>query len=128
MQLFSRVTNSLVITSALLAVIMSSLCFSVGEGLRLTPFPNPVLSEIQDSDTAIDAGGPFEISISKYGPLDVPAQKRGKRSALEFASGSGVRVESSFKSVVRLFQYEADDANCLLLISSQSGRAPPLLS
>jgi hypothetical protein len=125
MQLFSRVTNSFVNTSALAAVIIGSLCFSVGEGLRLTPFPNSAVSRIDNSDTAIDSGGSRESSVSKYGPLDVPSQKRSKRTALEFASGSTVSEESGFKSVVHLFQYKADDLNCLLLIASQSGRAPP---
>src|ERR1051326_7623616 len=85
MKMFSRVTNSVVMTAALLAVIIGSLCFSAGEGMRLTPFPNPSLAPIRDSSELIDAGTLAEHSIAKYGPLDVPAQtqKRGKRQALD---------------------------------------------
>ena len=72
---------------AVLAVIIGSLCFSVGEGLRLTPFPVSSLTENSENDR------------SKYGPLDVPAQpqKRSKRQALDLAGpGSNRRTHGRY--------------------------------
>ncbi len=128
MKMFSRVTNSLVTTAALLAVIISSLCFSVGEGLRLTPFPNPALSQNQDSNTAVDGGDSSQASLAKYGPLDVPAQKRSKHSVEELSSGAIARTQPIFNSIVHSFPYKAQHVSSLPLIASQSGRAPPLQS
>lgn len=127
--LFSRVTNSFVITAALLAVIVGSLCFSVGEGLRLTPFPQTALSQTQDSSTVVNIKD-SHVSLSKYGPLDVPAQtqKRGKRNSVELASASPARRELVFTFVVGTFEYEADDLSLLPHIARPSGRAPPLNS
>lgn len=129
MKSLSRVTNSFVMTAALLAVIIGSLCFSVGEGLRLTPFPVTTLSQTEDSGTVTnvkDSG----VSLSKYGPLDVPAQsqKRGKRSTVELASASPVRRELVFTFVVDTFGYETDDLNLLPYLARPSGRGPPLSS
>lgn len=126
MKLFSRLTNSFVMTTAALVVVIGSLCFSVGEGLRLTPFP--ALSRTQESDTIIHAGTSASVSISKYGPLDVPVQKRGKRLCVDLAAASLARTKPAFNSIVHSFQYEADDLTFLPLIASHSGRAPPLHS
>ncbi|HEX5886631.1 MAG TPA: hypothetical protein VFY67_18965 [Pyrinomonadaceae bacterium] len=129
MKLFSRVTNSFVMTAGLLAVIVGSLCFSVGEGLRLTPFPIAALSQTQDSSTVVSVKE-THVSLSKYGPLDVPApsQKRGKRNTVELASASPAGREPVFTFVVATFNYEAEDLNLPLHIVRPSGRAPPLNS
>lgn len=129
MKLFSRVTNSFVMTAGLLAVIVGSLCFSVGEGLRLTPFPIVELSQSQDSSTVASLKD-SHVSLSKYGPLDVPAQsqKRGKRNTVELASASQARREQVFTVVVATFKHEADDLNLLPHLARPSGRAPPLNS
>ena len=129
MKSLSRVTNSFVITAALLAVIVGSLCFSVGEGLRLTPFPTIALSQTEDSSTVVNIKD-THVSLSKYGPLDVPAQsqKRGKRNTVDLASASPARRELVFTSVVATFKYEANDLNLLSHVARPSGRAPPLNS
>jgi hypothetical protein len=126
MKSLSRVTNSFVITAALLAVIIGSLCFSVGEGLRLTPFPVTAVAQTEDSGTVINVKE-NDVSRSKYGPLDVPAQsqKRGKRNTLELASASPAGRELVFTFVVGTFSYEADDVNLLPHLARPSGRAPP---
>lgn len=128
MKLFSRVTNSFVMTAGLLAVIVGSLCFSVGEGLRLTPFPIAALSQTQDS--SIVSVKDSHVSLSKYGPLDVPAQsqKRGKRNTVELASASPVGREPIVTFVLATFKHEADDLNLLPQLARPSGRAPPLSS
>ena len=130
MKTFSRMTNSVVMTAVLLAVIIGSLCFSVGEGMRLTPFPNPSLAPVHDSSELIDAGTIDELSIAKYGPLDVPAQtqKRGKRQALDLASESVTGTRPVVTAAVYSFVYEADKPHCLSFITPHSGRAPPFQS
>ena len=128
MKLFSRVTNSYVTTAALLALIVGSLCFSAGEGLRLRPFPNPTLSPIKNSNSFKNAGEPNQVSLTKYGPLDVPAQhqKRGKRQPVEVAAGAAAQTQPPFTSIVQRFQFELDGAKRLPFIGPHSGRAPPL--
>ena len=127
MKSLSRVTNSFVITAALLGVIVGSLCFSVGEGLRLTPFPITALSQNEDSSTVINVQE-TNVSRSKYGPLDVPAQsqKRGKRTSVDLFSASETGRELVFTFVVDTFKYEADRLNLLPHLARPSGRAPPL--
>jgi hypothetical protein len=127
MKLFSRVTISFVMTAALLAVIVGSLCFSVGEGLRLTPFPVAALSQIDDSSTLINADD-ATFSLAKYGPLDVPAQKRGKRSSADLVSTSLARRELVFTFVVDTFAYDSDALNLSPHLARPSGRAPPVNS
>ena len=129
MKLFLRVTNSFVMTAGLLAVIVGSLCFSVGEGLRLTPFPIAELSENQDSSTVVGVKD-THVSLSKYGPLDVPAQsqKRGKRNSVDFASASPAGREPVFTFVVGVFEYDTGELTLLPHVARPSGRAPPLNS
>jgi hypothetical protein len=129
MKLLAPVTNSFVMTAALLAVIIGSLCFSVGEGMRLTPFPVTALSQIEDASTAFSVKE-TNVSLSKYGPLDVPAQsqKRGKRNTVELASASTARRELVFTFVGDTFAYEADHLNLLPHLARLSGRGPPLNS
>ena len=103
---------------AVLAVIVGSLCFSAGEGLRLTPFPVSSLTENSENDR------------SQYGPLDVPAQlqKRSKRQALDLAgpgSGETRKVVTSFSY---LFDNEAVGTGSVLFVHRPEGRAPPSIS
>lgn len=128
MKSLSRVTNSSVMTATLLAVIVGSLCFSVGEGMRLRPFPNPTHSQVEESGTVKDAGELNQVSLSKYGPLDVPTQvqKRSKRHALELASGTSARSQSSFTPIASPFHYEPHTVKAFPFVASRLGRAPPL--
>ena len=128
MKSISRVTNSYVMTATLLAVIVGSLCFSAGEGLRLRPFANPTHSQVEESGTVKDAGESTQVSLSKYGPLDVPtqAQKRSKRHSLELASGTSARTESAFTPIASSFHHEPDAVKPFPFVASRLGRAPPL--
>ena len=128
MKVFFRVTNSSLITAALLAVIIGSLCFSVGEGLRLTPFP--LLSQTQDAGATADLSSSTRSSLSKYGPLDVPTQtqKRSKRSIVDLAAGLRTETKPLLVSSVCSFEYEADDLILLARIAPPPGRAPPFQS
>jgi hypothetical protein len=68
--------------------IIASLCFSVGEGLRLTPFPISTLSlsnsGLELRNRLIVASG---VSLQDYGPINVSSHaqtlKRGKRHTLD---------------------------------------------
>ena len=70
----------------LLIGVIASLCFSVGEGLRLTPFPVSALAESAQPDGRLKVAELREARLHKYGPLDKPtqAQKRGKRQTPEY--------------------------------------------
>ena len=118
-------TNSRLVTVAMLAVIIGSLCFSVGEGLRLTPFP--LLAGTQDAGAAADLSSATRSSLSQYGPLDVSTQtqKRNKRSVVEVASGPHAQSQPLVVAIVCSSEYEADVLNSLALIAPPSGRAPP---
>jgi len=113
-----------------MAVLIGSLCFSVGEGLRLTPFPVSALSqvtEIHGLEPAAEVGG---SAPAKYGPLDVPSpiQKRNKRQTADFTFPPAVRASQfvifrQYYSTVQSIQLRSS-----LLVSRPAGRAPPLVS
>lgn len=131
MRIFPRVTNSFVITAALSAVIISSLCFSVGEGLRLTPFPDSILASVNDTTgPSVEIDGQGSRSVFKYGPLDVPTQtqKRGKRNAVDLAAVAEVPTQPVLPSIDHSFFYQADNLHRLSLVVPPPGRAPPLHS
>ena len=119
-----RVMGSRMRSSALLAVIVGSLCFSVGEGLRLTPFPASTVIEPQEVSLTNPA---LAKKLSQYGPLDVPApsQKRSKRQVLDVAgpSASGTQVMPAVLSSVS--EDEIINAVSVRFVSRPAGRAPP---
>jgi hypothetical protein len=124
------VTNSSRLSAALMALIIGSLCFSVGEGLRLTPFPVTTSLQIEEPDVlslAKEAGG---LSLLKHGPLDVPSQlqKRTKRQTTDFA----FQPSAEDRPLVTLgWNYRQDESVLLtssLFVSRPAGRAPPLVS
>ncbi|HKY43898.1 MAG TPA: hypothetical protein VJM50_12475 [Pyrinomonadaceae bacterium] len=117
MKKFFRAMSCRFVSSAVLAVIIGSLCFSVGEGLRLTPFSVSQLTE--------------NAETSHYGPLDIPAQpqKRSKRQALDLAcpdSEAGRNI--AVIPLSYLFEYEPAGTGSLLFVPRHEGRAPPLFS
>lgn len=127
MKKFSRTMKSRVVSSAVLAVIIGALCFSVGEGLRLTPFP--VSAQERDAGVAV-SNSVIAISLAQYGPLDVPAraQKRSKRYAVDFA-GHGLPVNRDTVSVSSFSpEDEAIEVASVLFEARPSGRAPPFES
>lgn len=127
MKKFSRKMSSRLVSSAVLAVIISALCFSVGEGLRLTPFP--VSAQEQDAGFAV-SNAFVEISLSQYGPLDVPAraQKRSKRYAVDFAAPGSPAIRDAATVSFTLPNDEAIDVASVMFVARPSGRAPPFAS
>lgn len=129
MKRFVRTTRPTQLSVVLMAVIVGSLCFSVGEGLRLTPFPvsNPLqIEEPSRLSVAKDAGD----LTRTYGPLDIPSQvqKRSKRQTTDF--GPQPLAESS--PVVAFVSYRFEDESVqlrsILFVSRPAGRAPPFVA
>lgn len=109
-------------SASILAVIVGSLCFSVGEGLRLTPFPISSVTETAETNV--------KKSITQYGPLDVPAQpqKRSKRQVLDLAAPETPIARKFVTSFCYLSEFEAVDTASVLFVPRPDGRAPPFLS
>jgi hypothetical protein len=100
-------------------VVVACLCFSIGEGLRLTPFP---VTPITEGETSKDD----DTSLRKYGPLDVPArgQSRSKGHAVDYwYSAPERRVQPNQKFA--LSYIEPIDIRSLPFGSPPTGRAPP---
>jgi hypothetical protein len=128
MKKFSRAIGSRLMSSVLLAVVVGSLCFSVGEGLRLTPFP--VTTPAQAEPHLSINSAPDKASLSQYGPLDVPAQtqKRSKRQLIDFAGPIDAGTRNVLPELSSLLEYESTDVACDLFVTRPAGRAPPFLS
>ena len=114
---------------AVLSGIIGALCFSVGEGLRLTPFPVSTLTQTHAANI-IDDRAPENTSLTKYGPLDVPAQtqKRNKRQVVDFACAAAAATYQVVLAPAFLSGYKSVDVRSVLFIARPSGRAPPVLS
>jgi len=120
MRQFTRSASSPRWPAALMAVIIGSLCFSVGEGLRLAPFPVSQVAQTNDL-------GPVS---AKYGPVDVPSpvQKRTKRHSTDFASEP---VPSGSQAIAFLRYYTSHASirsRSLAFVFRPPGRAPPAVS
>ena len=104
---------------------LTALCFSVGEGLRLTPFP--VSQSVQVDPATVGAS---HLSIHKYGPLDVPAQaqKRTKRFGIDLSCP--VSVYTNDLSTRRYLSSERHSipVASALVVAFPSDRAPPFTS
>lgn len=130
MKKFARAIRFQIMPPAILVVIIASLCFSVGEGLRLTPFPISAITRVEGPNVLLDAGLSHETSPHKYGPLDVPTQtqKRNKRQAIHFVClPTGVDRE-----LPTFLCCSSDDEPThvvsVLFVSRPAGRAPPFVS
>lgn len=125
-----RSVNSRAMASIILIVVVASLCFSVGEGLRLTPFPIAVLTGVEAGEASLTTEASCQASTHKYGPLDVPSpnQNRNKRQAapLDFlpAANSCAIPDAVKFSVAR----EPSEIVSVLVMFQSAGRAPPVIS
>ena len=67
----------------LLVGVIAGLCFSAGEGLRLTPFPVSAPAQAATRSARTEVAASRGALLHRYGPLDKPSQsqvqKRGKR-------------------------------------------------
>lgn len=119
-----------IMSSVILIAVVGSLCFSVGEGLRLAPFPISHLVKGAASDTTLTPQASGQISNYRYGPLGVSTStsKRNKRQsvAIDFPT-------TSYTSEVPTSHYFAPtherlETASVLVMSRSAGRAPPLVS
>lgn len=111
--------------------VIACLCFSVGEGLRLRPFPVSGLAETKVTNTQLYANASNETSTSKYGPLDVPTrvQNRGKRQVVDYGHPpSQSSRDLTAHPVLLPVTGDAVDIVSLLLGSRTPSRAPPFMS
>lgn len=115
----------------MLVCVIASLCFSVGEGLRLRPFPvsDPAQNEATNSQFSVTA---FSLDArSRYGPVDLPTrtQSRGKRYLVEFGNPPAQEWRVFFTPQILLADTSAGASFISILFRFDStGRAPPDLS
>lgn len=116
--------------SVILIVVIASLCFSIGEGLRLTPFPISALTQVEEPNILLDARASHETSLYKYGPLDVPTQtqKRSKRQAVDFACQPAGGDCELLAYQCPSFERESVHVVSILFVSRPAGRAPPFVT
>jgi hypothetical protein len=130
MKKFSRPMRTPLVTAIATLVVLVALCFSIGEGLRLTPFPVFGLTTDITSDPQLGANGSQELSLYKYGPLDVPTQKqkRNKRPVVDF-----VCPPTDIARDLPTYLSRSTDHGPVRVVSSlfrsrAAGRAPPSIS
>ena len=128
MKKFWRAMNSPLILSVLTAVKIAALCFSVGEGVRLIPFPPPAFDDYRNHRLSVTSRA-NKTSLCQYGPLDVPPQnqKRSKRQ-VDVAVSAAVGTRDFVPESSDVVACELIDIPSVLLVPGPSGRAPPLLS
>ena len=99
--------------------VVACLCFSIGEGLRLTPFPVSVVSETEAFDDPNN-------SLHRYGPLDVPAraQSRNKRQVVDYAFSLPARPIQP-QRIIPSSYHATLDVHTIYTGSQPIGRAPP---
>ena len=113
--------------------VTACLCFSAGEGLRLTPLPAPQLNEV--SSSGLRAAATLSPGTTRHlsGPLDLPAkgqvQKRGKRQTLDCeCPPQGDAGEVPFRPLRHLGAGNRGVRESRLPEAHPPGRAPPLTS
>lgn len=116
--------------SIILIAVIASLCFSVGEGLRLTPFPRSIVATTDATNVVLSDRISDQISLHRYGPLDVPtqSQKRNKRQVVDFACPPIVGAHEISCHLSLSIAHERFDIVSVLFVSRPAGRAPPLVS
>jgi hypothetical protein len=115
------------VRQSVLVCVIASLCFSVGEGLRLRPFP--VSNSTTNAQLTVNASA--QNALTRYGPIDLPtrAQSRGKRQMVEF--GNPPAQEWRELTAQQVLLRDSDEGvssfSCLLRFTF-TGRSPPFVS
>ena len=114
-------------TSIVSLVVLVALCFSIGEGLRLTPFPVSTLTINEATDRQFSAKASQEVALYKYGPLDVPPQnqKRNKRHSVEFVCAPSGIVRKLPTCAYSSCDQQPLHVGSALFVSRLAGRDPP---
>jgi hypothetical protein len=113
------------VSSIVIGLTLIALCFSVGEGLRLTPFP---VSAQLDPSSTLTTSGTTPLRVDQYGPLAVPTplQKRDKRFAIDLV---GPVSTYSYELFARSFpapEHQPNTVVSVFPVAFPSDRAPPL--
>jgi hypothetical protein len=121
--------RSRIMSSIAISLTLGALCFSVGEGLRLTPFPIAQSGQV-DPASDLTIARTSQSSVHTYGPLDIPtqAQKRNKRFAIDLSGPVSFYTNESFTCRDRQVEYQSNNVASLLLVAIPPGRAPPFTS
>jgi len=108
---------------SVIILTLAALCFSIGEGLRLTPFP---VSQRVETGTA----GVSRSSVHRYGPLDVPAQaqKRSKRFVIDLSCPVAFYTNELTARRQPASEHYSNIVTSLALVAFPSDRAPPVIS
>lgn len=109
--------------------IIAALCFSAGEGLRLTPFPADSVARINLPEGKVNTNASCETSPTKYGPiyLPKPTQARSKQKVFHIdCLPAPLAVNHSPHFCPLLDVSDASKVASLQLISRTRDRAPPL--
>lgn len=111
-------------------VVLVALCFSIGEGLRLTPFPVSTLAIDEAADRQFSAEASQKVALYKYGPLDVPPQnqKRTKRHIAEFVNAPSGIVRKLPPCIYSSCDQQPPHVGSALFVSRLAGRDPPFSS
>jgi hypothetical protein len=114
----------------LLIGVIAGLCFSVGEGLRLTPLPVSAQAGAAAPDARLNVAASRGTSLHKYGPLDKPSQaqtqKRGKRQSPDYECPPAQNTRNSNDELLRDPGVRAPVGfTSTLPISEPADRAPP---
>jgi len=111
-------------------VVLVALCFSIGEGLRLTPFPVSMVTIGEASDRQFAVKASREVAPYKYGPVDVPPQnqKRNKRHTVEFVCAPSGVVRKLPTCMYGSCDRPAAPLVTALFVSRLAGRDPPFSS
>jgi hypothetical protein len=128
MNKFWRAMNSRLTSSLVATLIKLALCFSVGEGLRLSPFPVPTFLRTEYAQLSV-TNAPDKTSFSQYGPLDVPAQsqKRNKRQVVNLAGPATAESQDLIPETLGFSGTDLLDAVSSASVPRPAGRAPPSL-
>ena len=111
------------------SLALTAWCFSVGEGLRLTPFPAPHDVQFdQESSSSIDLSS--QSAHYKYGPLDIPTQqqKRNKRQVVESFGFVSSYSHSLFTGHFPSAEQRSTTGLSTLVVALPSGRGPPFVA
>lgn len=117
--------------TTVLVGVLAGLCFSVGEGLRLRPFPISSMAESGVTTAESHCQGSQGFVSARYGPVYTPArvQNRNKRVAVDYAyvPGRSNHVLTGY-GIFSFAPYETNRVASASFPLSPSGRAPPFLS
>ena len=111
------------LSSIVILLTLTALCFSVGEGLRLRPFP-------VSQNVEVETTGVSRSAVHQYGPLDIPAQaqKRSKRFAIDLSCPVSLYTNELSARRQPAPERHSLTISAFALVAFPSDRAPPVIS